>query len=395
MTAVYLFAGTAGVGKREVLEAFAGYLCDYAGIPESSRKQHVRVYDVHDFQEFRDAATFLSLHRSEQKRVLSGAWQKLRQKIEADRPMIALVGFHVTFYRDHQIRLVHPWGEIAALDPRAITVLIDDIYHVWQRIEQKNEHNDTYSHYTLGELLAWRTLEYEEATSLSENLIPGRTIDVWAFAVKHYKETLRRLLLEPEIPRCYLSFPITNIRSDPGARAIIDRMRRRVSEIATAFDPLTIDEMILVAEHNRLLEHNDLDGPVVISQGTRWPVDDVHERLAVFPDAVPISIPRSMVSELIGVSTRPRTPIEDHIRSRDFLLCTQAQFLAIYRPQYKGRLSVGATAEAHFSTYAAPRRRLTYWPSEDGNKSGAFFADFGVSYQEEERWFSALSTFKP
>lgn len=84
------------------------------------------------------------------------------------------------------------------------------------------------------ELLIWRDEELHMTDMFAD--FCGR-VESFAVATAEPPATIERLIWHPEIPKIYLSFPITALADDENARAEIARFRDQSREFLTVFDP--------------------------------------------------------------------------------------------------------------------------------------------------------------
>jgi adenylate kinase len=172
-------------------------------------------------------------------------------------------------------------------------------------------------------------------------------------AVKHPAVLMYRLIFHPALPRVYAAFPITKTREIEARRREINQHRSHLHREFAVFDPLTIDDRVLI---NKLDARTQADNLLIEAQD-RWCCDLtelgpdyaslVAEDPALFPIAVPVKEARelSLQLEQQGWST----PIDAQIRNRDFRYIDQSDIVAVYRPRWDGQHSSGVGAE---KTYA-------------------------------------------
>lgn len=281
-------------------------------------------------------------------------------------------------------------------------------------------HAITTYHFRVGEIMKWRALERGLTDLVANVVIPeqertsprsmyltevdgarelktNKAVYPYeaspAVAVNHPVVLLYRLISQPEVPRVYLSFPISRPRADPSDSFMreINHFRRTMAGWFVAFDPLTIDEKPLetaLAAHikevmtatskENWLEHRN---SILAASG-----DDIHKALKACAAAFrslgtisfsPSSLPGAWVDlcstysevlaapnsfgqkdgpdnvalnfdELFEICVRKDLPaslegrenisaqseIEHQITSRDHRLIDQADCVVIYRPMH-------------------------------------------------------------
>jgi len=233
---------------------------------------------------------------------------------------------------------------IRSLRPDICLTVFDDVYACKKALEREGYP------YRYETLLNWRIIE----CGVADHLAAACRVDNIYLAAKHPAITAYRLVFHPEIPRLYSASQITAVRNNPALRDEIETHRRRLHKKYTVFDPLTIDDRVLV---------NGLPGRprtknLRVSADARWPSDLsdlgqyyaslVAEDRSVFP----IDVNKQEAQYLNEPLERNshRSPIDTQIRSRDFRYIEQSDVMAAYRPRLNGHESFGVAAE---KTYAA------------------------------------------
>lgn len=217
------------------------------------------------------------------------------------------------------------------------------------------------------------------------------------FAVKHPIATLQKLLQQPG-RASYFPHPITDVRNVPGfpncpqfqeIAEVASELRRSLALI----EPTAIDEL-------RIREFNQgaLKGLYSVSLSDRWPLppttlpllnarvepnvlDDI-ELLCPIENVMPLQLEgqfrglargeasKGLVRRVAGYVGRLRDRINEDITWRDHHLVDQCGRLAVYRPLYGGRTSIGVRRELKYlgkmaATGLPVRSSVVYHPDED------------------------------
>ena len=219
--------------------------------------------------------------------------------------------------------------------------LIDNVHVVQKRIRE-NKYD-----FRLVELLRWRNVETLMTDILAQQVISEdyrrEDSEKYPFehspvvAVRHPRNMLFKFLSEPELPRIYASYPISEprrIAHDSGSNNSIDeinRFRQFLHNRFTVFDPVTIDErpmQLLLGQHD-----NDED-KLNLPADAWWPSQGDNsldgEELVEIPDLL-VSDVKEIATEIGDESSE----IDRQIRSRDFRLIDQADCVVVYRPTYR------------------------------------------------------------
>ena len=249
-----------------------------------------------------------------------------------------------------------------------IITLIDDVFSIWAKIKKREPKGFLNTQLTLKEILAWRSLESLRSEALKQHLFiieeGTRRVSNFVVSVRHPYNTFYNLIFEPNPSRIYLSFPISETRTNPDDLKDINEFRKEMHKIGyekgvAIFDPVAIDELAMDTALNESISNDDKTKIVTIKNDHRWPFE-IPDSLA---DDVqwPIEIPRDQVEDAIP-------DVKNQIASRDYTLVDSSLFLSVYRPIFNGILSRGVDAEIkrannHF------KKVIVYHPENDQKKS--------------------------
>lgn len=367
-----LFFGPSGVRKSQAGKAFLN-VC--ASQMPGCKTQYL---DVKNFLKGSTHNLIKYPHRLQQDEVASAISLMARELVKADLNVIGLHAVH--FCSGIPVFPCVP-ANVRELSPDAVVTLIDDTYVCRQRL------TDVGYPYTHHELLVWRAIECGFADNLAE-ACGTRNILI---AAKHPSITLYRILFQPKVPRLYSGSQITRVRNVPEAHEEIDTHRRRIHQQFAVYDPLTIDDRLLInhltaedtdddAENTDGHVENTDDEMISIELDSRWVCDLLglgSEYLAMVPDngnVFPVQISGSEARALSRPIERSswRNIIDAHITARDFRYIDQSDVMVAYRPRYNGHESRGVAAEKSHAAFGAGIPVVEYTPPSDEAESRPF-----------------------
>jgi hypothetical protein len=341
-----IITGQAGTRKTQLAAQLRNYTLNEMGV----RSHHPA--SAHDFRWYEVEANqwlggdFLNFLNSYKESVQNERWanalKAITEDLTAEDPIHCLILIHAAIYRNGRFVSPLSWDELLLLQPDCIVTLIDDIYDIWQRIEQGP--HDT--HFSLDEILTWRSVEIMNAKTLALNLrlnksrlkisgkLPnkvapffGSSIPHFVMSVKHPLETFHRLFFETSRPVIYASFPITRTREREARVADIDSFRNDLRGAgATVIDPLTIDELRIPIEDPLWWALRE-DDKYQEYHSRRWKLTAP----AIAPEEVHAN-PFCKLSETQVLQVRKA--IMEQVVDRDFRLVAQSKQVVAYRPYY-------------------------------------------------------------
>jgi adenylate kinase len=297
-----------------------------------------------DIADFLSKSTHLLLGDppKEQQEEVGEGIKKLAQKLpDAD---LNLIGLHASHLCYGIPQFPCSLRAIKQIEPDIFFTVFDDVYACHAKLRAAGYP------YRYDLLLNWRMIE----CGIVDSLATAVGIDNLLLAAKHPAIAAYRLVFEPERPRVYSASQISNVRDNPSLRREIERHRRYLHKKYAVFDPLTIDDRVLVNRLRRCRGKIALRIPA----SDRWPCDlsDLGKAYRCLvpedPGVFPVTVGLQEAKEL----NRPvekrscRNLIDAQITQRDFRYIDQSDVMAAYRPRLGGHESGGVAAE---KTYAA------------------------------------------
>lgn len=250
------------------------------------------------------------------------------------------LSLHLTYFRFKQFFSCTDFEYIRAFKPDVIVTLIDDIYDVAFKINEREKIQKTNSYVDLKDVLSWRTAEIMMADTLARNLLK-KPVPSYVVAVKHPIEMIYRLLYEPETLVVYASFPITTTRRETSRIEEINSFRQKLHEKYTVFDPVTIDELRIDTKSKTatLLDRWEIEGLDNDDPAKHFDIAEIE------------SIKESL---------------KHVIETRDYRLIDSVDCVAAYRPYWGGR-PYPATGVDNELRYATLTNKAVYavHPDED------------------------------
>lgn len=248
------------------------------------------------------------------------------------------------------------------IKPDLIVNLIDDVQYVHAKI-----HNQGTEQLKLSDLMRWREIETQIADFCANAVIgPQRPqIDPVVypyehspiFAVRQDRSALFRYAFEPNVPRIYASFPISEVRrqTDAARREAMTRETNTFVKLASerwaVFNPLTIDELPLgKADILNGLSSRDGGNSLDLPKSLRWDIES-DDCICQRPIADIPGIPRAELLDLATATIDGRSIIRRQVEFRDYRLIDQSDAMVIYRPTRKtnGEWSGGTRAEYNYA----------------------------------------------
>ena len=350
-----LITGQAGTRKKQLADCIVRHALQQRGItrdPEDPiSKAEIRWFEVEDDPWLRPSfkSWLTTYNESTQLREWRLAFEEIRKEIDNHPTKDCLLLVHASCYHDRRFFSSLCWDDILTFRPECIITLIDDIYDIWQRIEEGSPE----AHFSLEEIIAWRSVETCISRALSQNVLIdpahfdiklpkkpkqlthffGTQIPHFVMSIKHPVETFYRLLFERDKrPIVYASFPITRTRKKPKRREDINTFRRKLfDEGAIVIDPLSIDELRLAKPVKDQAKERwiDLTNASAWSAycSQRWPLGNES-----IPGVASQQNPFATLSneQIISLALS----IDAQIISRDFFLVAQSEWIIAYRPFY-------------------------------------------------------------
>lgn len=252
-----------------------------------------------------------------------------------------IVNTHATFRWKHGLFPAFDFDQLARFDAEMYVCLIDNVDSLHGRLIKEHQVD-----HSLKDLLVWR----EEETLATEIMMLGCGLNRPDPPAKFYvlaigkdnstAPTLYRLMMRPDMPKAYLSFPMTHVVEEPAILDEIKQFRQAAGERFIVFDPADLEEHQLYLSAvsasqrgQKVMEVN------VLGENLQF---DVAEVLQVAGD------------------------IHAQIYARDFLLIDQADMIISYIPQLPGgkpSLSSGVERELQHAHEATKEVFVIWRPS--------------------------------
>lgn len=351
-----LFTGISGIGKTAVVKNFRQFLLKEWNVDDA---QAVSAAPIVWPEQNINIGEFVGLPLDEQKSELALQYRialSIADDHAADEGVRAiLMPLHATFL--HYDRIFSPlsWRSndhgqntsfllsfVESFRPDYIVNLIDDCYYLQDRMRR----SPAKLQIRLREIIKWREVETMISDHIANQTIPSSVSLQGAspfessplFAVRHNCESLYRYIFEPETPRVYASFLITEMRkrANPDrAESMARQVNLLIEELTrkfAVFNPLTIDEKPL---GDIKLTGADPARNLVFSNQMRW---QTYPSLQLSPHPIVdvFDVDRVDVEEVTKEHELDgRSIVDRQVEFRDFRLIDQSDCIVIYRPTNK------------------------------------------------------------
>jgi adenylate kinase len=300
-----IITGQVGMDKK----AYSRSLCDLA----RQLGENIKLYNVGDmmYAEAPDVAAghILDLPLSR----LNGLRRTVFKDIlvGSDSEPHVIVNTHATFRWRHGLFPAFDFDQVKKFSPDTLICLVDNIEVVHRRLTQEHTVDAT-----LKDLMVWREEEIMATELLAQAL--GGVQHFYILARGRHQATVEtsfRLICRPQMPRVYLSFPMSHVVGMPKIQSEIDAFRTKLSRHVIAFDPGDVDEKLL------------LDAAIdAAKQGYDF-VDAQMTHADHFQESFRVSV--KQILDIAG-------DIDGQIYTRDFKLIDQANMIVSYIPELEG-----------------------------------------------------------
>ncbi|RFA93470.1 hypothetical protein [Pyrobaculum aerophilum] len=368
-----LAIGTTGVNMRLLSAALEKYHKEVG-------RGRLGIYFVEDeLKKEVDWVTFLdSDDYYWQERAWREAVARSIARAEDEGPENAILFMNLPYFRKSRFFPAVDISVIRAFKPDVLITLIEEAHVIWRRIQLREEREKTGAFLRLKDVFAWRTA----SILLGDTIAKALGVQNYVIAVKHPARTIYKLAVEGARPRFYLSFPITHVRNNAEARREIDMYRATMHQRHIAFDPLTMDERVLILAKRR-------GNTAVIEAGDRWLLPpEVKPAVEDEPELYPMEIPVDQVEEVL-------VDIDNIIRFKDFRYILQSDAVAVYRPFMNKIFHRGVFSEIIYASNTAHKRLFIYLPPEDkGSGMESPFGPWTGTVEEDfEKFLQAIEKF--
>jgi len=317
---IVVVTGTVGIDKKQ-------YLQEVVSLAESNGKQ-VTLCNVGDmmYSEAPDIATGRILDIS-LKRLESLRRSVVKDIIAKSKQVENLiVNTHATFRWRHGLFPAFDFDQVRLLNADKYICMIDGVDALHVRLTK-----DHPMRHSLKDLIVWR----EEEMLATEMMRSGtnENAEVYCLARGQGKgtiETFYQLMFAEQLNKVYLSFPMTHVVDQPGAKKQIDDFRGAMKKKFTCFDPADLEEAYLPYYAKKAAEKGE--GQIEITSLGRKIKFEVSEIKQIEAD------------------------ISSQIYARDFALIDQADMIISFIPELDGgraAISSGVERELQHAHEAA------------------------------------------
>jgi hypothetical protein len=291
---------------------------------------------------------FLDSVEDRQRYFWQRGWQNFAKQLPGPEED-AILSLHGVLVRPlYGVRTPIDLESLKQFHPDTIITLIDDVYMMWHRTNERAALEESVGRPTLEQLLTARRAELFLGDIIRNHCEVKRLNTL--IAVNHPARVLDRLLFGPaKLKRVYLSFPISGPRKDldGGDDSGMNQINAFLRQAAAFeeknpgfvfFCPLTIDELPLL----KLLKGSEGSEMVEFNTANRWDVRRFwgEEMLLTSGSDAPMSLQlsRDDVDRSEGL-------IRADVATRDYRLVMQSDSLVVFNPWYAGKETRGVGSE--------------------------------------------------
>ena len=327
--------------------------------------------------------TILNLERDSLELLERQAWREIIESMDSINTDFYVINTHVVFRWDHGLIPVIDVDLLLEYKPEIIVCLIDDIINIWHNLLKRGIYK-----FNLWELFVWREEEIWFGKFMSDFLRKfGINTSFYILPKRQGATLFSQILLTPNLPKAYLSFPITGVSES--VKEEIKRFKEAIASTIIAFDPFSVrDREITFLYYSqeekikeKLKEKIDLlSKNAEMVRGDFWEIyidDDTALTLIKFKNLDRIGFPEV---ELLGREhLMTIRAIDAQIIARDYLLIDQSDFIVVYiRTDEEGspRISAGCQSEITYAykhrkevnvIFKGGERRLSPWITQFSN----------------------------
>ena len=322
-----------------------------------------------------DETTILNLPKTQLDLLRRSAWDDILNKAKGVKDKdIFIVNSHAVFRWHHGLFPAIDLDLLLKFSPDKVFTLIDDIDKIKKELEDRKT-----PFFKLWELIAWREEEIWITKLLVDSLnklIKNGKSQFFLLPKAQEPKLMFRLLTKPDIPKVYLSFPITGLPDD---RVIeVKKFKKKVMENFIGFDPIKLKEReILTIARALSSEINETLEPIKEKINKLKTDDSFRWNLLWDKDSfLELSEIEVRNIKLEGRDVRSvLEAIDSQIISRDYLLIDQSDFVWMYIPmvilkeddkeQLRPYISAGSQSEM---IYAYSNGKPVYVTCEGGKE---------------------------
>lgn len=252
-----------------------------------------------------------------------------------------ILAMHLNYLRKSSLYQILDWKELREFKPEMVIILIDDIYSIKNRIDNRNSDDDYVRAMSLKDIAWWREAEIAASKNLADNLL-DENIPFYIVAVAHGPQILYQLMFESKHAIenkwkkiVYASYPISLAKTDKNLQTEANRFIKLLKKNFIVFVPGTIKEKIL---HDKFVENFQRPVPhgIIKVDNEQYQINDI----------APVIV-----------------DINGQIITRDERLIDQSQAIFAYRPAQ----SIGSQFEIQYAIRSGSIITYVYHPSKDGS----------------------------
>lgn len=313
---VVIFSGPAGSGTYQRMQEAAelarewGYDVHIARLFDRMAKVALERYGLEITEE-----NVLNLLRERLITIRKEAVAQLRREIESE-PGFYMIRSPATFFWGGTLITGLDLDDVMTLRPDAFVVVVDDVMPVKERLASDPEWRT--QRFTLRDIASWR----EQETAMVEELAKWMKAEFYVIARAHPPRVFADIVVHPQKPKAYLSFPMTHVPPDV-FREFEAKKNRFIDELnelgIVIFDPATMVEGVLLSA----LEDYENKAR---KQGREPDPDEVLEVRVTYDGEEQVY--RYTYQELASVDPL----IEGQIVKRDFSMIEAANMVIVYNP---------------------------------------------------------------
>jgi adenylate kinase len=236
-----LVTGLSGLNKQQPLEAAVKHLRDVNGLDVSLFNVGKMMYEENP-----------SIKKGRILDLPLGHLRQLRRTVFRDiikcTSEHVIVNSHATFRWRTGLFSAFDFDQIRAFSPDLVINVVEDVDQTWLRLQQ-NRSPETHL-YSMKDLFVWREEEILASQLLAQ--IPNKRAEFLILPKPDAEHILMKLITQPRLKRCYISFPITNVLDHDDIMADIERYKEDMKKIFLAFDPFSVKESWMVSEVEKI-----------------------------------------------------------------------------------------------------------------------------------------------
>ncbi|MHA1756869.1 MAG: AAA family ATPase [Promethearchaeota archaeon] len=288
---------------------------------------------------------------------------------------IFLLNTHAVFRWQHGLFPSLDLDFVQKFKPDIIICLIDDIADIKNGLIKRGT-----DIFLLWELFAWREEEVWVSKFIAEYLskILGKNIHFYLYPKKEGPDMFAKLITQNDIPKSYLSFPITGI-SDQEKREI-DEFKLTLKKKIISFDPYSIKDRQLITIYNTIEEEiqEELKQLFIQIENSNIPSTQNNVWSLYIDELSPLLLTKIQYNEIEFLGrdfSNIINTIDYQIISRDYLLIDQCDFIVMYivKENDAPRISAGCQSELVYAynkgkevyvIYSGGEKELSPWVTQ-------------------------------